>query len=253
MSIKKLKMVKTQLAKYEQVEFQGKLFLLPPPVKIPKIAFVERLDVIEQALAAWLSIDGMDRHNFRLYGPPGVGKNAIIYHLAEILGKDIYILNGHEELDPEDIACSATMSKTGEINYVASPLFAAMLKGGIFFFDEIGKAPPGAMNPLASVLDERRSLDSVLAGIHIEAHEEFLFCAALNEDEERAGRLPEFLDERLTPAIYVGFPERSILKKILSNRLPSCNISWIDIFLEECEKNDMKVGNLHIAALGKSV
>jgi MoxR-like ATPase len=108
-----------------------------------------------------------------------------------------------------------------------------MFTGGIFFFDEIGKAPPAALNPLASVLDERRMLDSVLAGIRIEAHEGFLFCAALNEDEESGGRLPLFLEERLSPAIRVGIPPPATFRMILQKHLPPGDDRWIEIYMKE--------------------
>jgi midasin (ATPase involved in ribosome maturation) len=191
------------------------------------------------ALAAWMRVDGLKPLGFRLFGPPGVGKNMIVYQLARMLNKDLYMVNGNAELSPEDIACSARIASTGEIEYVASPLFAAMLRGGIFFFDEIAKAPPAALNPLASVLDDRRTLSSGLASIRLEAHEEFRFCAALNEDEETTGRLPQFLEERLNPAIYVGIPSAETLKQILASVFPQADETWIDIYLAAFWKEDI--------------
>jgi hypothetical protein len=218
---------------YPLVEIQGIKVRVPHPDTIPRFDFVEREDVLDQALAAWMAADGLPPLSFRLFGPPGVGKNAIVYQLARILKKRLYVLNGNEELDAEDIACSARMTSADSVEYVASPLFAAMLNGGIFFFDEIGKAPPGALNPLASVLDARRTLTSVLAGIHLEAHPEFLFCAALNEDEETAGRLPEFLQERLSPAIHVGLPPIATLRKILQGYFSQADERWVAIYVQE--------------------
>jgi hypothetical protein len=218
---------------YPLADIQGVRVRLPHPEKIPPIDFVERKEIVERALAAWMPRNGMKPLNFRFFGPPGVGKNAIVYHLARLLKKPLYILNGNEELDPEDVACSARFASGDRIEYVASPLFAAMLAGGIFFFDEIGKAPPGALNPLASVLDERRTLDSVLAGIRIGAHDGFLFCAALNEDEESGGRLPLFLQERLSPAIRVGIPPAGTFRKILQKHLPQGDDRWVEIYMKE--------------------
>ena len=224
---------------YERVEIQGKSIWIPYSVNIPQGPFVGRADIMEKALAAWTSLDGLLPLNFRLYGPPGVGKNAIVYELARILKKDLYIINGHEELGPEDIACSATMTSKNTIEYVASPLFAAMLRGGIFFFDEIGKAPTSALDPLASVLDERRTLSSVLAGIHLKANDDFLFCAALNQDEEEGIGLPGFIDERTRPAIYVGYPKATELEAILKAQLPMLGKQWIEVFILEFKDKEL--------------
>lgn len=236
---------------YPLVEIQGVKLRLPQPERIPPIDFIGREEILDKALAAWMSMGSLKPLNFRLFGPPGVGKNAIVYRLAKILKKDLYILNGNEELDPEDVACSARITSSDSIEYVASPLFAAMLTGGIFFFDEIGKAPPAALNPLASVLDERRTLSSVLAGIHLEAHDEFLFCAALNDDEETGGRLPHFIEERLSPAIHVGIPSPAALKNILRSHMAAADERWIDIYMkkfrtEETSPRDAK-NHIHFA------
>lgn len=235
--------VERQFDHYERFEIGGKIVWVPGPVNIPEFRFVGREEIIEKALSAWAEFDGQSPLNFRFYGPPGVGKNAIVYELARILKKDLYIINGHEELGPEDIACSATMTSRNTIEYVASPFFAGMLKGGIVFFDEIGKAPPGALNPLASVLDDRRTLTSVLAGIRLKAHEGFRFCAALNETEEGGG-LPPFLDERTRPAIHVGYPSLQEMQGILESRFSGPHDQWIKVFLSEFNSPGMSARNV---------
>jgi MoxR-like ATPase len=96
---------------------------------------------------------------------------------------------------------------------VASPLTAAAVRGGIAFFDEAAKAPARAMAPLASLLDNRRTLTSVLAGFTIRAHPSFRFCAATNDTDAATGGLPAFLDERLRPSFRVDYPsaEQSVV------------------------------------------
>jgi MoxR-like ATPase len=218
---------------YPLMEIQGIRLRVPYPDDLPGGAYVRRGDTLDRALAAWLTLDGLPPLNFRLYGPPGVGKNALVYECARVLGKPLYSMVGHLELGPEDVACSARITSVDTIEYVASPLLAAMLHGGIFFFDEIAKAPPAALNPLASVLDERRTLTSVLAGIQVRAHPEFRFCAALNEDEELGGVLPPFIQERLIPSFRVGIPTRDELSRILMSQLATVGRTWIDLYLNE--------------------
>ncbi len=228
---------------FERVEMGGKTVLIPNPTDIPEYKFIGRERIIEKALAAWTCINGTTPLNFRLYGPPGIGKNALVYELARILNKDLYIINGHEELGPEDVACSATMTSKNTIEYVASPLFAAMLRGGIFFFDEIGKTPQSALDPLASVLDDRRSMTSVLAGIHLKAHPDFLCCAALNEDEENGVGLPGFIDERTRPAIYVGYPYVSEVEEILMSRMKEVPDIWVRALLSDFKHVNLSTRN----------
>lgn len=223
---------------YQAMEIQGKTIWVPKPVQIPHLDYVEREDLVHKTLAAWMRIDGLPPLHFRLYGPPGCGKNSLVYHLARILGqngtpRNLYIINGFHELSPEDIAVSATMTSSQTIAYVGSPLMAAVLFGGICFFDEIAKVSSDALSLLAGLLDDRRTLTSSLAGIHIKAHDDFLFCAALNEDEEEGMRLPRYIEERTRPSIYVGQPSPEVLEKILYSRLPLPSKKWVKAYLKE--------------------
>lgn len=243
---------RTESDAYEKITIGGVTIRLPPPATLPASSLAGRDDIIEKALAAWTSLGSLGSLaplNFRLYGPPGVGKNAIVYELARILDKDLYIINGHEELGPEDIACTATITSQNTVEYVASPLFAGMNRGGIVFFDEIGKAPPAALDPLASVLDDRRELTSVLAGIRIQANAGFLFCAALNEIEETGVGLAGFLDERTRPAIHVGYPPVFTMERILQTHFPELNRVWARAFTAEF-KNDTLSPRTAITLLG---
>ena len=225
--------VEKQCHSHMRMEIAGKTVLVPDPDRIHEMELVGRKEEINKALAAWTTMDGAQALHFRFYGPPGVGKNAIVNELAKILTKDLYIMNGNEDMRAEDIACTPVQASNGEIHYIASPLFAAMLRGGIAFFDEIGKAPKSALDPLASVLDERRTLTSVMAGIRIKAHQDFLFCAALNDTEEEGIGLPGFLDERTRPAIRVGYQSMNEIEKILASRKPMIAEDWARMIVTE--------------------
>jgi MoxR-like ATPase len=48
----------------------------------------------------------------------------------------LYVIQGHEELLPEDLAVTARIADGQRIEYVGSPLLAAMVMGGIVFFDD---------------------------------------------------------------------------------------------------------------------
>lgn len=225
--------INKQCHKFERLEMEDKIVLVPEPDRTDALEFVGREAEINKALAAWSTLDDAPALHFRFFGPPGVGKNAIVNELAKDLKKELYIMNGNEDMRAEDIACTPVQASNGEIHYVASPLFAAMLRGGIAFFDEIGKAPKSALDPLASVLDERRTLTSVMAGIRLKAHKEFLFCAALNDTEEEGIGLPGFLDERTRPSIPVGYQTMREIEEILIKRKPMIAEAWAKMIVAE--------------------
>src|SRR5262249_42762012 len=138
-----------------------------------------------------------------LLGEPGVGKNHLVYAMAHQTGKKLYILQGHDELSTEDLACTVRFSDDAarKMDYVASPLVTAMLEGGILFFDEIAKCRPRALAALSPVCDERRTLDSTLLGERISARRGFRFVAATNSADLDGLAFPEFLRKRMQPII----------------------------------------------------
>jgi len=156
-----------------------------------------------------------------LVGEPGVGKNRLVYELARVTRKELYIVQGHEDVTPEDLVCAARMSDDLErrVDYILSPLATAMLRGGICFLDEIGKLRPRALAPLASVLDDRRYVDSVLLGERVHAHPGFRFVAATNSVDLESGMIPEFVRSRLRPMIEVPLPSRKEMDEIVRTRV----------------------------------
>jgi MoxR-like ATPase len=174
------------------------------------------------ALAAWLPQPGFPPMAPILVGEPGVGKNRIVYELARLSGKELYVLQGHEDITAEDLACTVRFSDdpARKMDYLLSPLATAMLKGGIAFIDEIGKLRPRALAPLSSVLDDRRYLDSTLLGERIHAHPGFRLIAATNAVDLEGEGMPDFVQSRLRPRIDVGYPNREMVKRIVQRRFP---------------------------------
>jgi MoxR-like ATPase len=214
--------------------------LVPAPDAPAPTRFVGQGELVRRCRAAWLDT-GRGPLAFRLVGPPGVGKNALVYHLArEVERKPLYILQGHEELTPEDIACTARVTPDNRVQYVGSPLLAAMLTGGILFFDELGKVPARALALLASVLDDRRTITSVLAGFTVAAHPGFRFAAALNDADAAAGGLPGFLDERLRPVFKVGYPSHDELREIVRTGAGDAHDRLLDALIEWARGLDPK-------------
>jgi MoxR-like ATPase len=205
--------------------------------------FVGRQRELALCRAAW-GIDTTGRRqasqlfrlHFRLQGPPGVGKNEIVYELVREQNQRspvaFYMIQGHEEMTPEDLALvlvpEPQSSSSSRIPLVlrASPLATAIYEGGVFFFDEINRVPERALSPLASVLDSRQHLYSAMTGIHIkpkdeEARRRFRFCCALNPQVTESGRgvLPDYIEQRTLPSIDVGYPALEDLNSIIAANL----------------------------------
>lgn len=165
---------------------------------------VGRDDELRLLAAAWMSRDDTLPMSPLLVGEPGVGKNRLVYEIARRSGSELYIFQGHEDVTAEDLAFAARFADGGGIDYVASPLVTAMVRGGICFIDEIGKIRPRALALLASVLDERRYIDSTMLGERVVAARGFRLVAATNSSDLDGGMLPDFLRTRMLPVIRVG-------------------------------------------------
>jgi hypothetical protein len=219
---------------YQQLQIAGKAFRLPPKARPRASRLVGYESIVDKVFAAWTPIDGNPPMSPRIFGPPGVGKTEFANHLAQLTGQELYVISGQEDMTAEDIAVTATITATSSVEYVASPLFAAMMTGGICMFDEIGKAPPGALASLSSVLDARRELTSVLAGVCLPAHPGFRFICALNEAEEQAVGLPDYIQERTLPAIRIEYPPFAALEPMLRSHLQGPGSEpFIEAFLAE--------------------
>lgn len=222
-------------------ELSRELHLVVPggmrvPTKYPYIDTGDHL--LEKCEAAWSTFQGDGRPlSFRLVGPPGVGKNAAVYALAARRKQPLYILLGHEELTAEDLVATAAMRRDGGFDYVASPLLAAMLNGGICFIDEIAKMRPRALAPLASLLDRRRTVDSALLGRRFYAKPDFRLCAAYNETDADAFDLAPWLRRRTLPELTVSRPNWDTLKEIVHQQYSNESGLYLEIERRAKERN----------------
>ncbi len=206
--------------KDRMMKVQGKTIQLSPPYQATHSRMVARENEMKKVLAAWMGRQNSSPLSPLLIGEPGVGKNRIVYECAALCNKDLYIFQGHEDVTAEDLICSVRFSDDPrrKMDYIVSPLVTAMLRGGVCFIDEIAKIRPRALAPLASILDERRYVDSVLLGERIHAHRGFRFVAATNTDDLDETPLPEFIRSRTRPVIRVDYPERQEIDGILRSR-----------------------------------
>ncbi len=218
----------------EKVSVEGITLYLAHPDELNLICIGQE-EVIRQILAAWMVIDEHDLPlNPRLVGKPGVGKTTLAYAAARRLGKEVYIFQATVDTRPEDLLVTPVISDEGRIRYMASPIVSAMIKGGVAIIDEANRMSEKSWASLAPLLDSRRYVESIVAGIKIKAHPEFRICVTMNEDASTF-EVPEYIHSRLQPQIYVDFPEPEEEKEILRANLPFADeeiLNYVVSFLQ---------------------
>ena len=196
---------------------------------------------MRQLLAAWLVIDEHDLPmNPRLLGKPGVGKTTLAYAAAKRLGREVFILQATVDTRPEDLLVTPVIEGAAKLRYVASPLVSAMLRGGIVILDEGNRMSEKSWASLAPLLDNRRYVESIVAGIKIKAHPLFRLVATMNDDASTFD-LPEYIHSRLQPQITIDFPERHEEMAILRENLPFADdqvLNYVTDFLQHAHASD---------------
>jgi len=173
--------------------------------------------------AAWLKLHDTDRiMSPLLVGPPGCGKTTLACSVAQAFKRPVYLINCTSDMRPEDLLITPVLSSDQQVVYRASSLVSAMVNGGICILDEANRMNEKSWASLASLLDDRRYIESIIAGVKISAHPEFRIVATMNDDSSTFN-LPEYIESRLKPVLEVDFPKEEELMEIISHHLPRAN------------------------------
>ena len=222
------------------VEIEGTTLHLAHPDHID-VEWVGQQEAMRQLLAAWLVVDPRDLPmNPRLIGKPGVGKTTLAYAAAQRLRQEVYILQATVDTRPEDLLVTPVIEGGSRLRYVASPLVTAMIRGGIGILDEGNRMSEKSWASLAPLLDNRRYVESIAAGVKIHAHPNFRLVATMNDDSSTFD-LPEYIHSRLQPQILIDFPERDEELAILKQNLPFGEdriLNYVADFLEQAHAAD---------------
>lgn len=194
-------------------------------------------ETLKQLLACWLVVDEKDQPlSPRITGIPGIGKTTLAMAGARIRKQPLFIFQCTSDTRPEDLLITPVLSESGKIVYHASPLVSAMLKGGICVLDEGNRMNEKSWASLAPLLDYRRYVESIVAGITINAHKEFRCCVTMNEDESTF-EIPDYILSRLQPTLSIGFPKRDEEKAILQYHLPFAEEEMLELTVEFLQKS----------------
>ena len=167
----------------EQIEISG-IRLTLSESHATQAEWIGQGETLKQLLACWLVVDERDLPlTPRLIGPPGIGKTTLAMAGCHARQQELYVYQCTADTRPEDLLVTPVLVQDGKIAYHASPLVTAMIRGGVCILDEGNRMNEKSWASLAPLLDHRRYVESVVAGITIEAHPDFRCAVTMNQDD----------------------------------------------------------------------
>jgi MoxR-like ATPase len=194
--------------------------------------WIGQREILKQLLACWLVVDRRDLPlTPRLLGMPGIGKTTLAIAGARARKQDLYIYQCTADTRPEDLLVTPVLAENGKIQYQASPLVTAMIRGGVCVLDEGNRMNEKSWASLAPLLDHRRYVESIVAGITISAHQDFR-CAVTMNDDDSTFEIPDYILSRLQPTLTLGYPSRADELSILKYHLPFSDEQMLNLTVE---------------------
>ena len=199
-------------------------------------------EVLKQVLACWMVISDKDLPlSPRIIGMPGIGKTTLGMVAALERKQPLYIYQCTSDTRPEDLIVTPVLAESGKISYHASSLVTAMISGGVCILDEGNRMNEKSWASLAPLLDHRRYVESIIAGLRIQAHKEFRACITMNHDESTF-EIPDYILSRLQPTLTLNMPNADDEMAILKYHLPFAETELLEMtvnFLQRSHQLDL--------------
>lgn len=194
--------------------------------------WIGQQEILRQLLACWIVVDEKDLPlTPRLIGTPGIGKTALAMAGAQVRKQELFIYQCTSDTRPEDLLVTPVLAESGKIAYHASPLVTAMIRGGVCILDEGNRMNEKSWASLAPLLDHRRYVESIVAGITVKAHRDFRCAVTMNQDESTY-EIPDYILSRLQPTLQLGFPSKRDEMAILQYHLPFAQADMLAMTVE---------------------
>ncbi len=121
-------------------------------------------------------------------GESGTGKTELAKTIARSLDRPFFRVDGDENLTITQLRGwfdPALVIESGfnETSYVPGPLTLAMMKGGLFFFNEVNRAPSESINGTLSAMDSSERSIEIPQYRQIKAKKDFYTIFTLNPAE----------------------------------------------------------------------
>ncbi|QPJ65954.1 MAG: AAA family ATPase [Candidatus Nitrohelix vancouverensis] len=199
--------------------------------------WIGQTDLLKQILACWLVVSEKDLPlSPRIVGMPGIGKTTLAMAAALERKQPLYIFQCTSDTRPEDLLISPVLAESGKITYHASPLVSAMVTGGICILDEGNRMNEKSWASLAPLLDHRRYVESIIAGIQVRAHREFRSCVTMNSDESTF-EIPDYILSRMQPTLKLDMPSFNDELAILKYHLPFVDDEFLNLTVEFLQRS----------------
>jgi MoxR-like ATPase len=124
------------------------------------------------------------------------------------------------------------------IQYRASSVVTAMIRGEIVVLDEANRMSERSWASLAPLMDDRRYVESAAAAVTIKAHPDFRLCVTMNADAS-VYELPAYIQSRLRPRIEITNPPWEMQEAIVRRKSPGVDPAILDAVLTHLQQRSL--------------